>query len=106
MALITGMKHRLPFQSVFFSSVFDTVQQNFADRSQDFQKNCKVRLVAFLHLIKTKNPLDLQVELMELNKMEQLETKFKHEEHLLDTLKSKPKSSNKKKTSSIFSNLS
>ena len=73
-----------------FSGVFDTVLQDFADRFQDFQKISQtLRLVAFQHLIETESaPLYLQMELVELKNNEQLVTKFKCEENLLDMWKS------------------
>lgn len=73
-----------------FSGVFDTVLQDFADRFQDFQKISQtLRLVAFPHLVETESaPLHLQMELIELKSNEQLVTKFKCEENLLDTWKS------------------
>jgi len=69
---------------VLFSSVFDAVLQDFADRFQDFERiSATLRLAAFPHLVETESaPLHPQMELLELKK-------FKDEENLLvDTWKS------------------
>ena len=70
-----------------FCSIFDAVSRDFSDRFQDFEKISKtLRLVAFPHLVETENsPMDLQIELIEVNNDEQLEQKFKDEENLLET---------------------
>ena len=73
-----------------FCNVFDAVLQDFSDRFQDFEKISKtLRLVAFFYLVETKStPMDLQMELVEINNDELLVQKFKDEENLPETWKS------------------
>ena len=71
------------FQS-FFSQAF---LQKFSDRFQDFERIFDTtRLVAYPHLVETETePLNLQMELVELKNDKQFVKKFKDEEDLLDT---------------------
>ena len=81
---------------IFLSGGFDRVLQKFSIRFQDFERiSDTTRLVAYPHLVETETaPLNLQMELVELQNDEQFVKKFKDEEDLLDTWRGAVKYSN------------
>jgi len=64
---------------ILFSSAFDAVLQDFADRFQDFERlSATLRLAAFPHVVENDSaPLHLQMELVELKNNEHLVKKFR-----------------------------
>ena len=70
-----------------FSSVINGVLLEFFYCLQDFEKfSDTIRLVVYLHIVKTKTALlNLQMELVELKYNEEFVKKFKDEKKLSDT---------------------
>jgi len=65
--------------SDLFSSAFDAVLQDFADRFQDFVRlSATLRIAAFPYVVENDSaPLHLQMELVELKNNEQLVKNFR-----------------------------